>query len=91
MSLAEQGRDLYRQNCAGCHGTDGGGNGPAAAALAPGPADFHAEQPARAYALQVLKEGIPGTAMPPWKEQMSGAQRLAVVVYIESRFETPAQ
>ncbi len=40
------------------------GDGPAAAALAPSPTNFHEERPAKAQALQVLKEGVPGTAMP---------------------------
>lgn len=34
------GRDVYRANCAACHGPEGRGNGPAAAALNPRPTDF---------------------------------------------------
>jgi mono/diheme cytochrome c family protein len=34
------GADLYAQYCAVCHGRDGQGNGPAAAALKPAPADL---------------------------------------------------
>jgi mono/diheme cytochrome c family protein len=34
------GSDLYRQYCAVCHGADGRGNGPAAAALQERPADL---------------------------------------------------
>jgi cytochrome c oxidase cbb3-type subunit I/II len=90
-SVIEQGRDLYRQNCTGCHGMEGSGNGPASAALAPQPTNFHEERPAETHAFQVLKDGIPGTAMPPWEEEMSDAQREAVVAYIESLYETPVQ
>jgi len=90
-SVIEQGRDLYRQNCTGCHGMEGSGNGPAAAALAPSPTNFHEERPAKAHSIQVLKEGVPGTAMPPWEVQMSDAQREAVVAYIESLYEAPLQ
>jgi cbb3-type cytochrome c oxidase subunit II len=90
-SVIEQGRDLYRQNCTGCHGMEGSGNGPAAAALAPSPTNFHEERPAKTHLLQVLKEGVPGTAMPPWEVQMSDAQREAVVAYIESLYEAPLQ
>jgi cytochrome c oxidase cbb3-type subunit 2/cytochrome c oxidase cbb3-type subunit I/II len=85
-SVIEQGRDLYRQNCTGCHGMEGSGNGPAAAALAPSPTNFHEERPAKAHSLQVLKEGVPGTAMPPWEVQMSDAQRGAVVAYVDSLY-----
>lgn len=34
------GRDIYRSRCAPCHGPQGRGNGPAAAALNPRPTDF---------------------------------------------------
>ncbi|HET6510909.1 MAG TPA: cytochrome c [Candidatus Kapabacteria bacterium] len=36
---AAHGQQLYVQNCASCHGTTGKGDGPAAAALNPKPAD----------------------------------------------------
>jgi mono/diheme cytochrome c family protein len=90
-SVLEQGRDLYRQNCTGCHGMEGSGNGPAAAALAPNPTNFHEQRPAKAHALHVLREGVPGTAMPPWEVQMSNAQREAVVAYLDSLYERPPQ
>jgi mono/diheme cytochrome c family protein len=91
MSVIGQGRDLYRQNCTGCHGMEGSGNGPAAGALAPSPTNFHEQRPAKEHALQVLKEGVPGTAMPPWEVQMSDAQREAVVAYLDSLYEPPLQ
>ncbi|MCU1262500.1 MAG: Cytochrome c oxidase subunit CcoN, partial [Bryobacterales bacterium] len=90
-SVIEQGRDLYRQNCTGCHGMEGSGNGPAAGALAPSPTNFHEERLAKAHSLQVLKEGVPGTAMPPWEVQMNDSQREAVVAYLDSLYETPVQ
>jgi high-affinity iron transporter len=42
MALAQegQGQTIYQDKCAICHGADGKGNGPAAAALSPSPADF---------------------------------------------------
>src|SRR5207247_4232786 len=74
-SVIEQGRDLYRQNCTGCHGMEGSGNGPAAGALAPSPTNFHEQRPAKEHALQVLKKGVPGTPMPPWELQMTDPKR----------------
>src|SRR5260370_3026352 len=91
MSVLEQGRDLYRQNCTGCHGMEGSGNGPAAGALAPNPTNFHEQRPAKVHALHVLREGVPGTAMPPWKLQMSVGQQEAVVAYLDSLHERPPQ
>ncbi len=35
-----RGPDLYHAHCAACHGSDGKGNGPAAAALKTKPADL---------------------------------------------------
>jgi cytochrome c oxidase cbb3-type subunit 2/cytochrome c oxidase cbb3-type subunit I/II len=55
------------------------------------PTNFHEERPAKAHSLQVLKEGVPGTAMPPWEVQMSDAQREAVVAYLDSLYERPVQ
>jgi mono/diheme cytochrome c family protein len=41
VGLAQgQGQNIYQDKCAICHGADGKGNGPAAAALSPSPADF---------------------------------------------------
>jgi mono/diheme cytochrome c family protein len=38
--VALEGRDLYARYCASCHGVSGRGDGPAAAALQPPPADL---------------------------------------------------
>jgi mono/diheme cytochrome c family protein len=35
--------DIFSERCAACHGTDGTGNGPAAANLKPRPIDFHSQ------------------------------------------------
>lgn len=66
---------LYRQHCATCHGVTGDGYGPAASMLEPYPRDFRpgifkwkstylAAKPTDADLQQVLKHGLPGTAMP---------------------------
>jgi len=61
------GRLLYKESCATCHGEDGRGDGPRAAALEPRPSDFHAahvgERLSPYQAFNVLTHGIPGTAM----------------------------
>ena len=40
----DQGKSLYQEKCMLCHGTDGKGDGPAAAALSPAPQDFRTSQ-----------------------------------------------
>jgi mono/diheme cytochrome c family protein len=37
---SNEGKRLYEQKCQLCHGVNGNGDGPAAAAFSPGPADF---------------------------------------------------
>jgi mono/diheme cytochrome c family protein len=37
---AQKGGELFKQNCAACHGQGGKGDGPAAASLNPKPRDF---------------------------------------------------
>ena len=84
------GESLFVANCASCHGGAGAGNGPAAGALAPSPTNFHLKKPSRERAWDVLESGVPGTAMPPWRDQLSADQRHALVEYVRSLY-SPAQ
>jgi caa(3)-type oxidase subunit IV len=66
--LISHGKELFQVNCVSCHGAEGHGNGPAAAALNPPPRNFTADAgwkngrnvPA---VFKTLKEGIPGSSM----------------------------
>lgn len=40
FSPLDQGKAIYMGHCAGCHGFDGGGNGPFAAGMTPVPTNF---------------------------------------------------
>lgn len=40
LSPVDQGQATYMGYCAGCHGMDGGGNGPFAAGMTPAPTNF---------------------------------------------------
>ncbi|MBQ17704.1 MAG: hypothetical protein CMJ65_11310 [Planctomycetaceae bacterium] len=72
----KQTRDLYVAQCAGCHGANGDGRGPAATVLFPRPRDFRAGRfrlvttsngvPTIEDLVEVLRRGIPGSSMPPW-------------------------
>lgn len=84
-SLA-RGNEVFQQNCAPCHGASGDGRGPVAATLLPLPANFRLKQPDFDYILQVVSEGVPGTGMPAWKNQVSEPDRRALAGFVRSLF-----
>ena len=101
---AERGRVVYERWCAGCHGTDGAGEGPAAAFMLPRPRDFtgavyqirttaSGELPTDADLRHVIDVGMPGTAMPGWRAKLTEQQRHDVTAYLKSfsRFFDGAQ
>jgi mono/diheme cytochrome c family protein len=82
-----RGQALFLKNCSACHGVQGGANGAAAAALMPPPTNFQLEQPDADYILSALQEGVPGTAMPPWKVQLSEPDRNALAGFVRSFYQ----
>jgi cytochrome c oxidase cbb3-type subunit 2 len=91
---ADQGRAVYTRRCAGCHGTRGDGNGPAATFLDPRPRDFteaafkfrttpSGALPTDADLFRTVTRGVRGTAMPPWHELPEGDRR-AVVQFLKT-------
>jgi len=84
------GQSLFVANCASCHG-GGAGNGPAAGALAPPPTNFKLKKPTQERAWDVLENGVPGTAMPPWRNQLSADQRRALVEFVRSLYVPPQE
>jgi cbb3-type cytochrome c oxidase subunit I len=82
---------LFTANCASCHGDTGEGNGPAAGALAPSPTNFQLKKPTQERAWDVLENGVPGTAMPPWRTQLSPDQRRALVDFVRSLYSPPQE
>jgi cytochrome c oxidase cbb3-type subunit 2/cytochrome c oxidase cbb3-type subunit I/II len=84
----ERGSAIFANNCLPCHGATGDGKGPAAANLVPSPSNFKKIQPDFDYIQRVLREGVPGTAMPIWKDQLSESDRAAVAGYVRSFYES---
>ena len=54
----------------------------------PSPSNFKKIQPDFDYIQRVLREGVPGTAMPVWKDQLSEPDRAAVAGYVRSFYES---
>lgn len=84
----EEGKQLYLQNCAACHGAEGHGDGIAGVVLPRPAADFHMRRPTVEYANQVIADGVPGTAMPGWKAKLSEEQRATLAEYVRGFFGT---
>lgn len=72
---------LYRDACGGCHGPDRkGATGPALIPQRIGGSD-------NAFLVTAIKDGRPGTAMPPWKGTLSDEQVNQLIEYIKSPVE----
>jgi len=95
---------VYQTWCAMCHGETGLGDGPLGGDLVPRPRDFtealyqirttpSGELPTDTDLRRVIDEGIPGTAMPGWKNKLSVNERDALVAYLKTLsdyFDIPA-
>lgn len=65
---ATRGVELYANHCASCHGIDMRGDGPAAGGLMPTPTSLADRWYSRDRLLEALWHGVPGTAMPAWRD-----------------------
>lgn len=80
------GSRLYEQHCAACHGATGAGDGPAAAALATPPANFHDRQHSTIYGpgekYWIIGQGSGQTGMPGFEKALSPRDRWDLVNHI---------
>ena len=93
--MIERGREIYKANCAACHGDTGKGDGPGAGVLKPPPRD-HTD---RAYMStlsdkeigDIIKMGgaIRGKPLMPSHPQFNPDDLAAVVAYVRSLSEGP--
>lgn len=86
-ALLTKGKELYAVQCAVCHGTTGGGDGPGAAALNPKPRNFTSGEwrfgggPARVF--KTITEGSPGTSMASFSN-LSVEERFALAHFVRA-------
>ena len=87
------GKQVFEIRCAPCHGSTGGGDGPAAAAIVPKPRNFQDPEFWRGRSTQqlrlVVQKGRPGTLMAPFEGVLSDAEIDAVVAYLVATFRPP--
>ena len=80
-----KGKGLYEKHCVACHGLQGKGDGPAGKVITPPAADFSSaasKKKSEAELMQVIENGKPGTAMPPWKSQLSQTELSDLMGYV---------
>ncbi len=85
----EAGQQLFGLNCASCHGNDGTGTGPRATSMVEAKPRMLTNLPwiqtrDDLRLLRSIKYGVPGTAMTPWGDQTTAAQRMQLVLYIRN-------
>ena len=82
-----RGDALFSQNCALCHGAGGRGDGPGAASLTRAPADLttgHAIPHSDDDYAYWIENGIEGTDMPAFGQELEDGQIRDVIAYIRS-------
>jgi len=81
-----RGREIFLVHCAICHGEHADGQGPRRGSLTPPPSSFRDPSwrerttPGRVY--RVVREGVRGTPMPPWKAVLGERETWDVVAYL---------
>jgi high-affinity iron transporter len=89
-----RGAPLYAQHCSVCHGDAGAGDGPAGVGLTPPPAnlrDTARMDQLSLYAIySTLGQGVEGTDMPAFADQLDDRQRWDLATYIASFSAGPA-
>ena len=92
----DRGKEIYLKRCVWCHGDEGDGLGPAAKRLNPPPRDFSLGQ----YKIKsvvfdwdyasdddifrMIRDGMPGTAMPEWGDVLSEQDMWDLVIYLKT-------
>ena len=92
---AARGAPLYAQHCSVCHGDSGAGDGPAGLGMEPPPANLRSDERLARLSLydlyNTLGQGIEGTDMPSFADQLDERQRWDLATYIASFTADPAK
>ncbi|UQS13271.1 FTR1 family protein [Pseudomonas sp. HS6] len=89
-----RGAPLYAQHCSVCHGETGAGDGPAGLGMTPAPANLRDAvrmDHLSLYAIySTLGQGVEGTDMPAFADQLDDRQRWDLATYIAQFSADPA-
>jgi len=83
----ERGRVYFAQLCVSCHGVRGDGLGEWAYRVTPYPADLRkarTQQRSDQMLFDMISDGLIGTPMIGWKEQLTETQRWQLVTYMRT-------
>ncbi len=92
---AVRGKDIYDKRCTWCHGPDGDGAGVAHDRLNPPPRDFtygnykiktssfDSMAPNDDDVFRMIRDGMPGTAMPGWSDLLTEQDMWDLVAYVK--------
>ena len=81
------GKSIFNDKCAMCHGTDGKGNGPAASAFSPSPKDFNTSAFWQNFNRAKIKDTIENGHGPMPAVDLSSSQIKAVIDYMQQAFK----
>ncbi len=93
---AAQGRGVYEKRCTWCHGAEGDGMGAAQGLLNPPPRDFTSGSykiktsgfedlaPNDDDIFRMIRDGMPGTAMPGWGDVLKEQDMWNLVAYVKT-------
>ena len=79
----ETGQRLWRQNCRGCHGRDGLGDGRAAEWLQPVPVNLSEHRYRADLLADILWNGVYGCSMPAWRD-LNARQLASLAMVVDS-------
>jgi len=84
------GEKLFQENCAFCHGATGTGRNWIGRFLEPHPRDLTDPQfmagMTSSRLRNVIREGLPGTSMPAWRDVLTEDQVQAIIAYVNRAF-----
>lgn len=93
---AAKGKEIYNKRCTWCHGAEGAGDGAAKNRLNPPPRDFTSGNykiktssfedmtPNDDDIFRMIRDGMPGTAMPGWTSLLNEQDMWDLVAYVKS-------